>query len=113
MRRKEELEAPPVGHGQHSGAGRLRPNFNLDIYFSSNSKNGYDHETRQEKLDRYRLKKSRRVWKKKVAYTSRQDVANHRPRVRGRFVSSKKPDFEGSPAQREETTPNIPSSPHL
>ena len=76
---------------QCTGTIRTKPFFNLDIYFNSNSKNSYDHETRQEKLDRYRMKKSKRVWKKKVSYMCRQDVAKHRPRVKGRFVSSKQP----------------------
>ena len=36
----------------------------------------YIKETRNDKLKRYLIKKERRVWRKKVAYTVRQKIAN-------------------------------------
>jgi len=41
-------------------------------------------------LNRYLKKKNKRVWRKKVAYTVRQKIANDRQRVKGRFTSTKK-----------------------
>lgn len=41
-------------------------------------------------MNRYFLKKNKRVWRKKVAYTVRQKIANDRQRVKGRFTCTKK-----------------------
>jgi hypothetical protein len=46
----------------------------------------YQEETRSDKIERYRMKKSRRVWGRKVFYDCRKVVADSRTRVNGRFV---------------------------
>lgn len=43
--------------------------------------------TREERIQRYRLKKARRNFSKKVRYQSRKAYADIRPRIKGRFVS--------------------------
>jgi len=45
-----------------------------------------DSNIRKEKIDRYLEKKKKRKWSKKALYTSRQNVANSRPRINGRFL---------------------------
>ena len=45
------------------------------------------YEERQKKINKYRAKRSTRVWIKKISYSCRKRVADQRPRVKGRFVS--------------------------
>jgi len=52
-----------------------------EVYCPSN-------ESREEKLQRYRNKKKNRKYTKPVSYESRKNVADRRPRINGRFVSS-------------------------
>lgn len=42
---------------------------------------------RRAALTKYRIKRSRRCFQKKIRYESRKQLANARPRVRGQFVS--------------------------
>ena len=42
---------------------------------------------RANALEKYRLKRSQRCFRKKIRYESRKQLANSRPRVRGQFVS--------------------------
>lgn len=48
---------------------------------------------RQIKIQRYRDKRSRRQYNKKVMYKCRQNFAQHRPRVHGRFVKLDSPEM--------------------
>jgi hypothetical protein len=62
----------------------------LEEYASICNKNGrigiYTPEERRSIISRYRDKKKRRVWKKKIRYECRKDLADRRSRVKGRFV---------------------------
>ena len=49
-------------------------------------KKEYSNETRRDKVNRYLMKKDRRVWGKKINYVCRQNVAKERRREKGRFV---------------------------
>lgn len=44
-------------------------------------------DERRRKIEKYREKKSKRVWKKRINYSCRKKVADKRMRVKGRFVS--------------------------
>jgi hypothetical protein len=44
-------------------------------------------EKRREKIARYLEKRKRRNWHKKISYDCRKKVADHRLRVKGRFVT--------------------------
>jgi hypothetical protein len=49
-------------------------------------KMAYQEETREIKIERYRLKKLRRIWGRKISYDCRKKVADGRERINGRFV---------------------------
>ena len=42
---------------------------------------------RKRRIDKYRAKRCRRVWGKKINYGCRKRVADQRQRVKGRFIS--------------------------
>lgn len=44
-------------------------------------------EQRRQKIERYRDKREKRVWRKKISYTCRKRVADQRIRIKGRFIS--------------------------
>lgn len=46
-------------------------------------------ETRQQKIERYRLKRNKRRWKNEISYASRKELAEKRMRYYGRFASKK------------------------
>jgi hypothetical protein len=48
----------------------------------------YTLAERRKLIQRYREKKKRRVWTKKIKYTCRKKLAEGRPRVKGRFVKA-------------------------
>jgi len=64
----------------------------LDQYSSIYNKNGrigiYTREERSAIIHRFREKRKRRVWKKKIRYFCRKNLADRRVRVKGRFVKS-------------------------
>lgn len=61
----------------------------------SNNPNGeyrvgaYTREERQMKIEMFRAKKRKRIWRKQIKYDCRKRLADTRPRVKGRFVSRK------------------------
>lgn len=46
-----------------------------------------DRQIRQQKIDRYRAKRNKRIWKKEIKYTTRKVLADKRIRSRGRFLT--------------------------
>lgn len=48
----------------------------------------YTKEEREVLIRRFRDKKKRRIWKKKIRYECRKDLADRRTRVKGRFVKA-------------------------
>ncbi|CAG9317710.1 unnamed protein product [Blepharisma stoltei] len=54
---------------------------------NSNKIGSISYEERQKKLQKYREKKARRTWRKKVNYDSRKKVADKRLRYKGRFIT--------------------------
>ncbi|XP_020573248.1 uncharacterized protein LOC110019769 [Phalaenopsis equestris] len=51
-------------------------------------------EERNEKINRYKHKRSKRNFKKKITYRCRKTIADSRPRVRGRFAKFENLDQE-------------------
>lgn len=49
----------------------------------------YTKLERKMRIERFRAKKHRRVWKKQIKYDCRKKLADTRPRIKGRFVSRK------------------------
>ncbi|KAA8499746.1 Zinc finger protein HD1 [Porphyridium purpureum] len=54
------------------------------------------HAARQSAIQRYRLKKASRSFKKKIRYESRRALASSRARVGGRFVKRSDSEMESS-----------------
>lgn len=44
-------------------------------------------EERKKKIEKYKQKREKRVWKKRISYTCRKKVADKRLRIKGRFIS--------------------------
>jgi|JI9StandDraft_1071089.scaffolds.fasta_scaffold391203_1 hypothetical protein len=63
----------------------------------------YEKETRGDKIERYKSKKVRRVWDRKISYDCRKVVADNRARVNGRFAK-KSP----LPPATDSKTPQVP-----
>ncbi|KAE8705325.1 Complex I subunit NDUFS6 isoform 1 [Hibiscus syriacus] len=81
-----------------------RPEFNLDDFMGSNhkestagicsmGKRNVEDGEREARLSRYREKRRRRLFSKKIRYQVRKLNAEKRPRFKGRFV--KRPSFLG------------------
>ena len=47
----------------------------------------YTKEERLKRIERFREKKLKRIWRKQIKYDCRKRLADTRPRVKGRFVS--------------------------
>jgi hypothetical protein len=62
----------------------------LENYSKISDTNGrigiYNPSQRRALLARFAEKRNRRVWRKKVRYTCRKNLADNRVRVKGRFV---------------------------
>lgn len=54
--------------------------------------NNYSAEDRQEKLSRYRNKKTKRNFGRKIKYACRKALADSQPRIRGRFAKTEEWD---------------------
>lgn len=55
---------------------------------SHGSVGAYTAEERARILKRFYAKRERRIWKKKIRYTCRKNLADRRIRVKGRFVKA-------------------------
>lgn len=64
----------------------------------------YLEESRATKIERYRKKKSRRIWDRKIFYDCRKVVADNRLRVNGRFVKKSPAGASVEPAQNANLT---------
>ncbi|EKU22880.1 hypothetical protein NGA_0445710, partial [Nannochloropsis gaditana CCMP526] len=75
--------------GAGSGAGSILPHM-LAKYSDVYNKHGrigiYTRDERDAIIARFREKRQRRVWKKKIRYSCRKNLADKRVRVKGRFV---------------------------
>ncbi|KAG0468077.1 hypothetical protein HPP92_017405 [Vanilla planifolia] len=56
----------------------------------------YSAEERRERIERYRRKRNQRKFQKKITYACRKTLADHRPRVRGRFARNGKAESTGN-----------------
>lgn len=83
----------------------------LEEYTAICNKNGrigiYTKEERLVLIARYRAKRNRRVWKKKVRYECRKDLADKRCRVKGRFVKRDNNNHEINSQGSEENNTNL------
>ena len=67
----------------------------------------YTREERTKRIERFREKKLKRIWRKQIKYDCRKRLADTRPRVKGRFVSRAVEDVvlgEAAEAAAAETT---------
>lgn len=63
------------------------------------SMDSYKIEERKEKLSRYRKKKSKRNFGRKIKYACRKALADSQPRVRGRFAKTDECERQGQTLQ--------------
>ena len=79
----------------------------LDQYTSMYNKNGrigiYTKKERIEIIERFREKRSRRVWRKKIRYHCRKNLADKRIRIKGRFVK-KTEDVPGTENENDSSS---------
>jgi hypothetical protein len=78
----------------------------LEKYSSIYNKNGrigiYTREERDNIISRFYEKRKKRVWKKRIRYHCRKNLADSRVRVKGRFVKNQTEDDEDEDSQEEE-----------
>jgi hypothetical protein len=75
-------------HVPHLNAHNLT-NSHLLTHSNMNIKVGvYTRAERVERIQRFRQRKQSRIWKRQIKYDCRKRLADTRPRVKGRFVSS-------------------------
>lgn len=67
---------------------------------------------RQAKITRYRAKRARRIWKKKITYNCRKKVADQRLRVKGRFISKEEAKAYACQSAERPPPPLSAASPH-
>lgn len=80
----------------------------LDKYSSIYNKNGrigiYTREERDNIINRFYEKRKKRVWKKRIRYHCRKNLADSRIRVKGRFVKNQteeEEEYESGPEEEE------------
>jgi len=66
-------------------------------------RSAYLEESRAVKIARYREKKQRRIWDRKIFYDCRKKVADNRQRINGRFVK-KYPELPGKEVSSTQKT---------
>eukprot|EP00252_Welwitschia_mirabilis_P026411 TRINITY_DN8676_c0_g1_i1.p1 TRINITY_DN8676_c0_g1~~TRINITY_DN8676_c0_g1_i1.p1 ORF type:complete len:106 (-),score=22.73 TRINITY_DN8676_c0_g1_i1:460-777(-) len=57
----------------------------------------YTVEERKERIQRYRMKRNERNFRRKIKYACRKNLADNQPRVRGRFAPKAQEDAKSSP----------------
>ena len=70
---------------------------------SNGCKSAYLLESREDKIRRYRAKKLRRQWSRKISYNCRKLVADSRERKNGRFVRKEQGQGSSSKKSSRET----------
>ena len=68
----------------------------VEVFSTEGRVGAYSREERQVRIDRFRDKKKKRVWRKQIKYDCRKRLADTRPRIKGRFVSRKEDGPSGS-----------------
>jgi hypothetical protein len=61
----------------------------IEVFSTEGRVGAYSKEERQMRINRFRDKKKKRVWRKQIKYDCRKRLADTRPRIKGRFVSRK------------------------
>lgn len=90
LRVEPEVVKPEVHKPQESREFRYTLQTPVIEVFSTETRVGaYSKEERQIRINRFRDKKKKRVWRKQIKYDCRKRLADTRPRIKGRFVSRK------------------------
>ncbi|XP_020262796.1 zinc finger protein CONSTANS-LIKE 1-like [Asparagus officinalis] len=82
------VEALGSTNANHGSTCSVRASFERQLTISE-----LKTEERNQKLSRYRKKKSKRNFGRKIKYACRKALADSQPRVRGRFVKTEDCDF--------------------
>ena len=69
----------------------------------------YTREERLVRIERFREKKLKRIWRKQIKYDCRKRLADTRPRVKGRFVSRIGENGEELPPEPKPDTESVDS----
>jgi hypothetical protein len=69
----------------------------VEVFSTDTRVGAYSREERQVRINRFRDKKKKRVWRKQIKYDCRKRLADTRPRIKGRFVSRKEDGTEMGP----------------
>ncbi|KAJ8439929.1 hypothetical protein Cgig2_003995 [Carnegiea gigantea] len=96
-------------HQQHRGGSPLDGESVSVILQRMTKACRYSSEEKRERIERYRTKRSRRNFHKKIQYECRKTLADSRPRIRGRFArndetekTNSSADLQWSPMVTEE-----------